>query len=77
MEPAVVLATTIHPLASEAVNRSHNMEVQLPLYLEKELVAMGVFSDPKLSQQDELETCYEVDFSFRNPDLDEDGEVKF
>lgn len=72
-----VLATTIRLLASEAVNRSHNMELQLPLYLEKELVAMGVLSDPKLSQQDELETCYEIDFSFKRPDLDEDGEVDF
>lgn len=53
------------------------MELQLPLYLEKELVAMGVLSDPKLSQQDELETCYEIDFSFKRPDLDEDEEVKF
>ena len=52
------------------------MENQLPLYLESQLRELGVLSDPRISQQDEIYNPYD-NKGFYMPELDENGEPPF
>lgn len=55
-----------------------DQEIQIPLYLEKQLQDIGIMQSPKLSEQDELESPYTVQFSsFGYEVYDEDGDILF
>jgi len=55
-----------------------DQEIQIPLYLEKQLQDMGIMQSPKLSEQDELKSPYTAQFSsFGYEVYDEDGDILF